>query len=89
MTDQPKAATDPYRTPVVFVSQLVGGGHLNGVANFTFATSLFTPNEEGKIDPDFVITARLRMDMAAVLQLRDACDKILQENLKPANGTTH
>ena len=89
MTDKPKAATDPHNIAVTFVNQLVGSGHMNGVANFTFATAQWTPRDDGSIDPDMVISSRLRMDLGCVTQLRDACDVILQANLKPTNGTTH
>lgn len=89
MTDKPKAATDPHNVPVVFVNQLVTAGHSNGVANFTFVTARFTPGDGATVDDDYVISSRLRMDLACVQQLRDSCDVILQANLKPTNGTTH
>ena len=89
MTDKPKAATDPHHVLPVFVNQLAGSGQFNGVANFTFATAQFTPKDDGTVDPDLTISCRLRMDLACVQQLRDACDTILQQILKPANGTTH
>jgi len=89
LTDKPKAATDPHNIAVTFVNGLSGSGHAFGVANFTFETFRFTPKADGNVDIDPVISCRLRMDMAAVQQLRDACDVILQANLKPSNGTTH
>jgi hypothetical protein len=67
---------------VVFVNQVSGSGHLNGVANFTFSTARFTPVAD-KIEADIVIAARLRMDMVCVKQLRDACDTILAANTLP------
>lgn len=82
--------TDPHKTPTVFVNQVAGCGHLNGVVNVTFATAQFTPNKEGKIDPDLVITSRLRMDMACARQLHEQIGRILdQQNIAPSNGTTH
>jgi hypothetical protein len=89
MTDKPKAATDPHHLLPVFVNQVVGSGHMNGVANITFAVAQFTPRGEGVVDPDPTINCRLRMDLFCVQQLRDACDVILEQNLKPAGGTTH
>ena len=93
MTDKPKTPaapiSDPHLVPVIFVNQVAGAGHCNGVANFTFVTAQFTPNDDATVDSDPIISARLRMDLACVQQLRDACDTILQQNLKPANGTTH
>ena len=89
MTDKQKAATDPHHVLPVFVNQLAGSGHLLGVANLTFATAQFTPRDDGTVDSDMVISCRLRMDLLGVQQLRDACDTILQQNLKPTNGTTH
>lgn len=80
--------TDPYRTKTIFVNQLVGSGHLNSVINLTFATAQFTPSNEGKVDPDLVITARLRMDAFCAQQLYDQLGAILSP-LLPANGTTH
>ena len=65
MTDDIIKITDPNNEPVVFVNELVGRGHLNGVVNLTFATARFTPIA-GEIAPDLVITARLRMDMACL-----------------------
>lgn len=80
--------SDDYRTPTVFVSQLVGSGFLNGVVNVTFGTALFTPNNDGGVDPDLVITARLRMDLFCAQQLRDRLDAILADTMKPKNGET-
>lgn len=85
MADEPVQITDPYQTPVIFVSQTVGTGFLNGVCNVTFATARFTP-VEGKITPDLVISARLRMDLFCVQQLRDQLDSILAQNMKTTGG---
>jgi hypothetical protein len=87
MTDKPLPVTDPHRVGVTFANQVVGSGHLNGVANFTLATANFTPSADGKIEPDLVISARLRMDLVTVQQLRDACEAVLA--LASKNGTTH
>lgn len=93
MNDKPKPPPapipDPHLAPVIFVNQVAGAGHYQGVANFTFATAQFTPNDDGTVDNDVIISSRLRMDLACVQNLRDACNTILEQNLKPANGTTH
>ena len=86
--DEPLKVTDPYRAQSVFVNELVASGHLNGVVNLTFATAQFTPND-GKVDPDLVITARLRMDLLCVQQLYARLGEIIQQTMTPANGTTH
>jgi len=91
MTDKPEdkfIPTDPNLIETVFVNYLAGSGHLHGVANFTFATFNFTPTGDG-VESDPVVSCRLRMDLSCVEQLRDACETIIQQNLKPQNGTTH
>lgn len=79
--------TDPYRVPVIFTNQLCGAGHLNGVVNLTFATARFSPQPDGKIDPDLVISARLRMDLFCAEQLYAQLGLVIQQMTK-ANGTT-
>ena len=74
--------TDPHRVPVVFVNQVIGSGHLNGNVNLSFATAYFTLRD-GEIDPDLVVTSRLRMDMFCVAQLYAVLGKIIQDQ----NGT--
>jgi hypothetical protein len=74
--------TDPHRIPITFVNQVVGSGHLNGVVNLTFAAAMFTPNKD-RIDPDLVITARLRMDMFCAEQLYATLGSIISKNSKP------
>ena len=81
--------TDPQQVPVTFVNQVVGIGSLNGVVNVTFATARFTPNAQGATDPDLVISARLRMDATCARQLRDQLTAILDQNIPPANTTSH
>lgn len=73
--------SDVYKTPTVFVNQLVGSGHLNGVVNCTFATAQFTP-VDGAVQPDLVITARLRMDLFCAQQLYERLGAIIQETVK-------
>lgn len=92
MNDKPADSlpiTDPYKTPTIFVNQVVGSGHLNGVVNVTFATAQFTPNENGNVDPDLVITGRLRMDLFCAQTLYDHIGKIIEQTLKQQNATSH
>lgn len=65
--------------PVTFVSDMASG-HINGVANFTFVTAFWSLGAGGNSDMDMRITARLRMDLWCVQQLRDHCDLILKQN---------
>ena len=89
MTDEPETpandqlpVTDPHRVPITFVNQVVGAGHLNSVINITFAAALFTPTRNG-IEPDLVITSRLRMDMFCAEQLYAQLGSLIQKNSKP------
>lgn len=85
MAEEKSAAltvTDPHRPHSVFVNQLVGSGHLNGVVNCTFATANFTPNNAGGVDPDLVITSRLRMDLFCAQQLYERLGAIISETVK-------
>ena len=77
MADTP--ITDPYQVPVTFVSQLIGLGNLNGVFNLTFGTARFTPNVTGAVDPDVVVSARLRMDSACLDTLYESIGKLIQQ----------
>lgn len=89
MTDKPKPPSDPHHILPVFVNSVVGSGHLAGVANITFATLQFTPQGDGTVDADPAISCRLRMDYGCVKQLKDACEYLIADMLKPGNGTTH
>ncbi len=82
MTDKPAALTitDPHHIPAIFVNQLAGSGQLNGVVNLTFATANFMPKADGSVDPDLVVTSRLRMDFYCAVQLRDALNALIEQN---------
>lgn len=82
MSEQVFKVTDPYKVPVVFVNQVIGSGQVNGIVNISFATALFSVGADGKIDPDLVITSRLRLDLFCVQQLHDTLGKILAQNVK-------
>ena len=69
--------TDPHQILVSFCNQIVGCGALNGNVNITFAVARFSPNSSGGIDPDLVITSRLRMDLFCAQQLYDTLGKQL------------
>jgi hypothetical protein len=81
--------TDPYKTPTVFVNQVAGAGHLNGVVNITFTTAQFTPNSDGQVLPDLVITARLRMDLFCAQQLYAELGRIIAQNIKDSGETAN
>ena len=70
---------DPNNAQVVFVNQVLGQGHLNGVINLTFGVARFTPGEGDKVEPDMVIASRLRMDLVCAMQLRDSIDELLKK----------
>lgn len=89
MSDKPKTPSDPHHVLPTFVNMVTGSGHMTGVANITFATLQFTPQGDGTVDADPVISCRLRMDYNCVVQLKEACEYLIGEMLKPSNGTTH
>ena len=91
MTDEKETLpiTDPHDVSVVFVNQLAGVGILNGVVNLSFAVANFMPRQGGNVDPDLVIATRLRMDMWCARQLYEQLGKLLEQNLPPANTTSH
>ena len=62
---------------ITFANLLVASGVYNGVVNASFASYQFTPTPDGKIDPDPVVTARLRMDLVCAKHLRDRLIEIL------------
>lgn len=81
MTDPKKQdfihVTDPANVPVEFVSLLVAAGQANGVVNLNFATARFTPRDNGMVEPDFVMSSRLRMDLACAVQIHTELGKII------------
>lgn len=62
---------------ITFVNALLGRGVLNGVVNMTFGAFLFTPGDEDKVDPDLVVTARLRMDKTCAKQVHEALGALI------------
>jgi len=82
MADEIVSITDPYKTPTTFVNQVAGAGFLNGVVNVTMATAQFTPQANGIVTPDLVITSRLRMDLFCAQQLYAELGRIIQQNTR-------
>ncbi len=60
--------TDPSTVMPIFVNTVIGSGSLNDVYNLSFATALFSLKGEA-IDPDLVVSCRLRMDRVCLEQL--------------------
>lgn len=94
MTDKPDEKplpiTDPHKVPAVFVNSVCNSGHLNHVVNITFATALFTPSDNNKVDPDMIVTARLRMDLVCAQQLHECLDRIMKQvSVKPDGESAH
>lgn len=68
--------TDPNRVVPVFVNAVIGSGTLNGVHNISFATALFSVKGE-EIDPDLVVSCRLRMDSTCLAALYEQIGHML------------
>jgi hypothetical protein len=68
--------TDPNHVAPIFVSVVVGSGTLNHVANITFATLNFTPVGD-EIEPDLVVSCRLRLDIVCLQQLYEQIGNML------------
>ena len=75
MTDNKIA--DPTRIAPIFVSVVVGSGTVNNVVNITFGTFMFTPNDNA-IDPDLIVSCRLRMDLPCLHQLYEQIGNMLK-----------
>ena len=73
----------PSDIPVVFVNDVAGSGFANGNVNLTFVTARFTPQNDGTVEPDLVISNRLRMDLWCAQRLHDQLGKIIEQNTKP------
>lgn len=70
---------------VLFVNTVLGRGVLNGIINLSFGTLLFTPTDEGDIDPDPVVAVRLRMDRICAKQLHETLGDLLAK-IEEAEG---
>lgn len=65
-------------TEVIFVNTVLGQGALNGVVNLQLGTFLFTPNVEGEVELDPVVTCRLRMDKQCAVNLHESLGALLE-----------
>lgn len=78
----------------IFVNTLQVNGFLNGVVNLAFSTAKWYPAREDHLDPTAKIvvkvsepiTVDLRMDLATAMSVRDALDRIIEANTKPAGA---
>lgn len=62
---------------VTFVNIVLGRGSFNGNVNLTLGVMTFEPKDDGTIDLNPEINARLRMDIPCARQLRDNLDELL------------
>jgi hypothetical protein len=64
---------------VIFANLFLGIGVFNGVINVTLGTLMFTPSDDDeKVAPDPIISARLRMDEICAKKLYDALGRQLE-----------
>lgn len=90
MSDKPEPLpiTDPHHILPTFVNQVAGSGQLGGVFNLTLATALWTP-VNGEVNPDIVVSCRLRMDFTCLQHLHATCAALIEQNTKPTGATTN
>jgi hypothetical protein len=70
---------------VTFVNLVLSRGVYNGVVNISFGTYNFTPNHDNsEVDPDMVVSARLRMDIMCAQQLHESLGELLAALKTPA-----
>lgn len=73
--------SDPNHEPVRFVSMVGNSGFINGIFNVTFLTSRHFQNEfEGDSQPQLIVAALLRMDLACVLDLHARLGQVIADN---------
>jgi len=80
--------SDQKHVAPTFVNTLAVNGFMNGIINLAFSSASWFP-EDGKVAVAEPITVDLRMDLACAQALRDALDRIIQQNTKPATGTVN
>lgn len=72
---------------VTFVNHVAVSGFLNGVCNLSLSQSLFVPaGMDTKVTMENHIKVDLRFDLFCAQQIRDALDRIIADNTKPASG---
>lgn len=77
----------PDQANPIFVNTLQVNGFLNGVINLAFSTAKWFPRQDGDktvVAVSEPITVDLRMDIATAQAVRDALDRIIEANTKPA-----
>jgi hypothetical protein len=74
---------DPHNVQTVYVDLMTGAGERNGVVGLSLATLVISPLANGKSDPDAVICARLRFNLATATDIRNALDKIIKGTVPP------
>lgn len=72
---EPKTTMDS--VGATFVNVVTNQGMYDGVFNINFATALFTPVGDDKIDTELVISCRLRMGKECLLQLKASVDALI------------
>lgn len=75
----PKTTMD--NVGVTFVNIVTNQGMYDGVFNINFATALFSPIGQDKIDTELVIACRLRMGKECLLQLKASVDALVDRFL--------
>lgn len=73
----------------IFVNTLQVNGFLNGVVNLAFSTAKWYPRQDGDktvVAVSEPITVDIRMDLATAISARDALDRIIEANTKPAGA---
>jgi hypothetical protein len=94
--DRPKSSApdvvisvaDIPHAPFVFYDGAPSFGYVNGVINITLAAGRSWVGSDGKIVNDHVVTAYLRGNVVAAINLRDSLDKAIllaQQTPGPAN----
>lgn len=71
-----------------FVNMVSVNGFMNGVVNMSLGVQRWypSPNADGTmvVEADELILVDLRFDLFCAQQMRDALDRIISENTKPA-----
>jgi hypothetical protein len=74
---------DPHNVQTVYVDLMTGAGERNGVIGLTLATLVISPLANGKSDPEAVICARLRFNLATATDIRNALDTVIKGAMSP------
>lgn len=63
---------------VDLVNLIVSRGMYNNVININFATFLWTPTDDNRVEPDPQVSVRLRMDEMCLRNLYQVCGDLIQ-----------